>query len=578
MRIMQRLREKMAIFLWIIAVVFILFIFFDFGRNIMMGKRSKVAQGIIGMVGKIPLSYKEFSRRVSERMNRFPTGSIGPDPRIERAVSDQVFNEMVVRTLVSEELERMGIKITPQVILEAVKTNPPPEVLQDSTFWKEGRFDYEKYLELLRSPQARPFVAKYIDAVQHLLPQQLAQTQIGALVRVTRSEVLKRIAESMRKLEIEYLFFDYRDYAPSSIPDEELRAYYEANREKFKIPETIVLKYVVFPLAPGGEEENLVKEDAEFIVNQWKRGTPFEELARTYSQEPQSAQRGGDIGWQKKEDFQDKDMAKFVFRIKKGGVDIYKGKDGYYIFYVEDKKRNEVRLKYIFLSLHPSMERYLDVRRKAENFINSMKEVGEVALSGMEVKEIKVERGKTPELPVSFGDFLDKPEVGKISRPLPGADGIYVFWIDRIEPERIPPFEEVRDKVAFEVSKEKGIENAWKMAMQVRRNLKEMKKVKGAKYGKVITTLSEPALPSETIGAALAGGKGRISPPVKTDEGVYIVSLKSVKDPSEDEIKEKVSEFYQELITEKKNLFFTGWLRYLREKHPVEDYRYELEI
>lgn len=576
--VMQRLRKKMAIFMWIIAIIFILFIFFDFGRNIMMGRKSKVAQGIIGMVGEIHLSYREFSRRVSERMNRFPTGSIGPDPRLEKAISDEVFNEMVIRTLLSKELEDMGIRITPDVVLEAVKTNPPPDILNDSTFWREGRFDYEKYLELLRSPEARPFVIKYIDAVQHLLPQQIAQSEIGALVRVTRKEALKRILESLRKLEIEYLFFDYRDYAPSSISDDELKAYYETHKEEFKSQEKFVIKYVVFPLSPGKEEEELVKEDVDFIVEQWRKGEDFDKLARMYSQEPQSAQRGGDIGWQRKEDFQDRDMAEFVFRIRKGHVDVYRGKDGYYIFYVEDKRKNQVKLRYIFLSIHPSIEQYINTKRKAENLINSLKEVGETALSGMEVKEIEIEKGKTPPLPLHLGDFLDRPEVGKISPPIPGPDGIYVLWIEKIEPEKVLPFEEVKDKLALMLSKEKGIENAWKKAMEVKRRIDKIRRVKGARYGKTKITMLESSLPYEVVGAVLATEKGKVSPPIKTEEGVYLVSLRSVEEPSEDEVREKVNDVYQTLITEKKNVFFTGWLKYLKHKYPVEDYRYELEI
>ncbi|MCB0412143.1 MAG: peptidyl-prolyl cis-trans isomerase [Bdellovibrionales bacterium] len=74
-----------------------------------------------------------------------------------------------------------------------------------------------------------------------------------------------------------------------SIPDlsnDELKSFYEANKDLFKRPEQFRLNQIVL------KSEN----DADQIIDELKKGRKFEELAREYSITPE-AELGVDLGW-----------------------------------------------------------------------------------------------------------------------------------------------------------------------------------------------------------------------------------------------------------------------------------------
>ncbi len=92
------------------------------------------------------------------------------------------------------------------------------------------------------------------------------------------------------------------------ITDQDITQFYEANRASFNRPEDVVhiAQIVVTPQRAnqqinrsgndaGSPQEALGK--AQMLMERLKSGAPFAELAADFSEEPESAQRGGDLGF-----------------------------------------------------------------------------------------------------------------------------------------------------------------------------------------------------------------------------------------------------------------------------------------
>lgn len=73
----------------------------------------------------------------------------------------------------------------------------------------------------------------------------------------------------------------------ATVSDAEIEAYFREHRKDFDRPEQVRVKHILLDS----------QQMAEFVLGKLQRGTPFEELARQYSNDPGSREQGGDLGF-----------------------------------------------------------------------------------------------------------------------------------------------------------------------------------------------------------------------------------------------------------------------------------------
>ena len=83
------------------------------------------------------------------------------------------------------------------------------------------------------------------------------------------------------------------------IDEEELLAHYEEKKESLLTQEQRQASHILIQLAAGADEEttNRAKAEAEDLLKQIRSGGDFAELARQHSDDPGSAEQGGDLGF-----------------------------------------------------------------------------------------------------------------------------------------------------------------------------------------------------------------------------------------------------------------------------------------
>ncbi len=86
--------------------------------------------------------------------------------------------------------------------------------------------------------------------------------------------------------------------ATIEIPEAQLRAAYNARRAEFQTPERVQVRHILLKTTDKSPAEvEKIRAKAEDILKQLKNGANFAELAKKYSEDPGSAQKGGDLGW-----------------------------------------------------------------------------------------------------------------------------------------------------------------------------------------------------------------------------------------------------------------------------------------
>lgn len=116
------------------------------------------------------------------------------------------------------------------------------------------------------------------------------------------------------------------------VSEEEIKDFYEKNKEQFKSPETVTAKHILVD----------TEEEAKSIAKEISEGLSFEEAAQKYSKCPSKAQ-GGSLGsfsrGQMVPEFEE-----VAFSIEKGIVsEPVKTQFGYHLVKVEDKKESSIR-------------------------------------------------------------------------------------------------------------------------------------------------------------------------------------------------------------------------------------------
>jgi peptidyl-prolyl cis-trans isomerase C len=84
-----------------------------------------------------------------------------------------------------------------------------------------------------------------------------------------------------------------------TITPEQVKSFYESNKQEFRHPEQIRVSHILIRLPQNAtaSDRAAAKQRAAALLDQLKGGADFAELARKQSQDPASAPHGGDIGY-----------------------------------------------------------------------------------------------------------------------------------------------------------------------------------------------------------------------------------------------------------------------------------------
>jgi parvulin-like peptidyl-prolyl isomerase len=121
--------------------------------------------------------------------------------------------------------------------------------------------------------------------------------------------------------------------------EEEMRQFYEQNKDIFYIPESLRLSLIWVDQGQDGEKSEQARKKAEEALSQLNSGVDFAEVARKYSEDGSSAS-GGEIGETFYKDELPKELATEVSKLKTGEVSgIIDYQSGYYIIRVQERNK-----------------------------------------------------------------------------------------------------------------------------------------------------------------------------------------------------------------------------------------------
>lgn len=516
----------------VVVVAFIGTIFLVWGHG---GKQERTGT-VLAKVYENEITYPEYQQEFYQLTQQYRKlyKDQWSDELVERLqLKSLAFDNIVNHYILFHKSLEWGIPLTEEEVMNYIKSLP--------AFQMNGVFNSDLYRQRLSMERINPQEFEN-DIKRHLLFKKVQEKVTGGF-NVTDQELEQRFRKNNERIKakyimlplerltsqvkvsleelkahyeankdkylyaerrsIELLFIDPRDFqADAQISDEEINRYYNRHQNQFLVRKQIKASHILLGVdqdTPLDADEK-IKEKAVGLLKRIEAGEDFEELAKTYSDCP-SSKRGGDLGYFGKGKM-DPEFERAAFALGIGEVSqVIKSSFGYHIIKVEDikpehiKPLDEVRDQ-IVRALKTEKGKEL-ARLKLEDMVRQMykgKFMREFALEDR--VNYKTEGPFLQGQPIPlFGkdksamDTIFSLDIDQISRIVEGSKGLFVFRLVSIDPPREMTYEEVETRLEREARMEKAKKKALEEAEMLREKLVENPDIQSLANSKALQAL-----------------------------------------------------------------------------------------
>jgi peptidyl-prolyl cis-trans isomerase D len=323
--------KRLMWILWVVIAAFILLVFVDFGGA--GYQRQGQSDRTAATVGGETISIDDFRRQYeqSERqVQQIYGANYTPELGRQLGIAVQALDGLIAKHILTAEAERLGLSVSPEELRTAILDIP--------SFQENGAFiGQELYQQTLRSNGFT--VADFERELRSQLLVQKLRDVLSQTLYVTDQDIESSYRDQVERASIRYVqiegnatrfpsvaaptpaeldaYFqahrtDFRiperrsvDYliveprllrSTIQLEEAELRAFYDANIAEFTEEEQVRARHILLT-ADGPEAVAAAKARVEDLKKRIAAGEDFAALARQYSQDETTKDRGGELGF-----------------------------------------------------------------------------------------------------------------------------------------------------------------------------------------------------------------------------------------------------------------------------------------
>lgn len=475
-----------------VAICFVGMMVFAWGMDIAGSRGAR--SGVVGIINGEKITYDAYNTLIEQRRKAMGASQITTLDQ-ERRLHDEVWNELVMNTILQQEIKKRKIFCSDREIVGYMVNNPVSGVEQVPAFRNaDGSFNQEAYRGFilnranLQNPETAQFLAYIESEARKAVPLIKLQELIAGQIIVTEPQVREAWLDKTEQREIEFALVPVSRTAAahSALDPKDVDAYYKAHREDFKAEEARTLDVVMFPLAATPQDSANVLDRAKLLVERAKKGEDFAGLADGYTEDPgnvdsQGQTKGGDLGYFRK-GMMVPAFENVVFGLKPGEIaGPVLTQFGCHIVKLDSVRTLpaepggspvvEVRARHILLKIEPSAATREGVENAVKRFTAAASKKGADFAAAGKAQGYGVFR--TPAL---VKDATVVPYVGanatmlvqRAFRAKKGAllpeyqadGGYFVMRVAEVVPAGVQPLAAVRERVEVAIRREQGVKLA----------------------------------------------------------------------------------------------------------------------
>src|SRR5499427_7194088 len=281
----------------------------------------------IATIGDQSVTTQDIQQQLSqmERANQIP-------PQFRGIAAQQILQQLVFQRELEYEAKQLGITVSDQERADRIKMYLPM-AFNGGTF-----IGMDQYTQLVQQRFQLP-VATFEELVRQGLLEEKFRKLVTDGISVGPEELKDEYRFKNEKVKLDYALIKPEDLEAKITPtDAELKDSYEKHKAQYTIPEKRVVQYglvdqikirqgiqvsdeelkakynqdidqykvqsrvhaqhiLFMTVGKTDAEVDEIRKKAEDVLQQAKKGAKFDELAKKYSEDPGSKDKGGDLGW-----------------------------------------------------------------------------------------------------------------------------------------------------------------------------------------------------------------------------------------------------------------------------------------
>lgn len=451
-----------------------------------------------------------------------------PKP-LESLYARQILNQLVFEKEMEYEAKRLGITVSDQERAERIKQYVPGAFVNGS-FVGMDRYSAEVqarfqltvpvFEELIRQGLLEEKFRKRVTDGISVGPAELQDEfryknekiklnyavikpeDLAAKINPTDAEIKSEYDKNKSRYQVpekrvvRYGLLDTTQLRQNiKISDDQLKVQYQNNIQQYQVPNRVHVEHILFmTVGKTDAEVDEIKKTAEDVLKQAKKGGKFEDLAKKYSEDPGSKDKGGDLGWitqgQTVPEFE-----KTAFGLDKGQIsDLVKTQYGFHIIKVLDKETARTKtFDEVKDSLRVPMElQQVDQQAadQADKLAKSIRQSNKVSLDDL-AKQYHLTVSQTRPISVSdpvlelgnskeVKDAIFRLRQNELSLPIRTDRGYVVLSVQQISPAHQGSLEEVHEQVVNDLKQEESGKLAKTKADELAKRVKGGEKFEAA--------------------------------------------------------------------------------------------------
>lgn len=612
---------------WMIKIILgaIVVVFVFWGVGSFRNRKANVIASVNGEAIGLEEYRKTYNSLLNQTRERFGN-NLNEEIMKMLELDKQALDQLVNQRLLIQEAEKLQFRVSDQEVVDSIRSL--------GAFQNNGKFDSQLYRRVLAFNRLTPEQFEEIEKSRMLIDK--LRSYIFNSLQVSEHEVQAYYQWQNTSVNVDYILFDpksYQDLEPTEgeittyfeehqesyktepmikahyihfdpdnykesiqISADEVEAYYIDNKAKFKTPKTVEARHILIKVDANATEEDVdaAKERIQAILEKYKNGEDFAELAKQYSEGPTKT-KGGDLGAFKKGDM----VAPFsekAFSMNPGEVsEPVRTRFGWHLIKVE--KINAATTQ----SLEAAQDTITQTLKKeaakgiawdqAQDFYDSTLEGDDISVigteSGLDVKLADLFTRKGPENgianPRQFAAAAFELSIGQISEIQDLHDGYYIIQVIESVPGKIPELQTVIEDVKKDQIKKMQDSRAEADANELLAQLKDKGDdalkadvrqliFKPTGFFKRNEKIPEIGWENEISQAAFS--LSSVNPLsdniIKSRQGYYIIRLKDRRLPDLSEFDKEKEALQEELLNRKRINAFNSWLAQVKERSDIE--------
>jgi len=279
------------------------------------------ADQVVAEIGKSSVTVAQVQQQLKNVLQnrRLP-------PEFASTYIPQIVDQAIAERAVAYEAQQLGIRISDLDLANSLRSMPFATLPMDQ---------YQQYVE----QQYGTTVPDFEENVRVLSYEDALTLIVAEGIIVTPAEAQAEYRKRNEKLKVDYISFSptklMADMKPTpeqlnayfernkgfykvpetrnvqfivadqakvsdtiQITDAQIQDYYNAHKDEYRTPERVRARHILLSTANKPKDEvPKIQAQAEALDKQLKAGADFADLAKKNSQDPGSAQKGGDLGW-----------------------------------------------------------------------------------------------------------------------------------------------------------------------------------------------------------------------------------------------------------------------------------------